>query len=123
MNLPRSIRVAGIPIKIIRADLSDDDCFGYYSHDLKAIVIHKGLTGILAHDTIRHELMECSLCLGGPAWCEGMETEAIVRCCDNIFWPAWDWFLARFGHQWKPLPYETEIHSNAPRKGASDRLP
>ena len=96
MNLPKSIRVAGIPIKIIREDLSDDECFGYYSPDKKAIFIDKSLSRKRVHDTVRHELMECALCLGGIAWCEGMETEGVVRCMEEIFFPAWERFLTRF---------------------------
>lgn len=95
MNIPKSIRVGGLPIKIVLDDLSDDECFGYYSHDRKAIFIDRSLKGTKLMETMRHELMEASLCIGGPAWNEGNETEGFVRCMENIFFPTWDRFQKR----------------------------
>ena len=96
MNLPKTIRVAGVPIKLVREDLSDDECFGYYSHDRKAIFIDKSLLGKKLRDTIRHEMVEAALTLSGVGFCKRYEQEAIVRCMDDIFFPAWERFLKRF---------------------------
>lgn len=40
--------------------------------------------------TLRHELMEASLCISGVGFCETFEQEAVVRCMDEVFFPAWD---------------------------------
>lgn len=90
MKLPRTVAIGGITIPIVLEDLSDDDCFGYYSHDRKIIVLSKSLDDDKLRKTLRHEIMEAALCISGIAFCETMETEAIVRCSEEIFWPAWD---------------------------------
>jgi len=95
MPLPKTIHIAGVPIKIVVDDLSDDECFGYYSHDRKMIVISHVLVGKKLFDTVRHEMMEAALCLSGVGFCETMEQEAIVRCMEEVFFPAWDRFQKR----------------------------
>ena len=90
MKLPRTVKVGGPTIRVARENLSDDDCFGYYSHDRKVIVLHDSLEGKKLVSTLRHEVMEAALCISGVGFCETMETEAIVRCCDEVYWPAWD---------------------------------
>jgi len=41
--------------------------------------------------TLRHELQHMALMLGGPAWnMSDGENEAVVRCMDELFFPAWD---------------------------------
>ena len=96
MKIPKSITMAGVPLRIIMSDLSDDDCFGFYSHDRKVIEIDKTLTGKRLHDTIRHEMLEAALTLSGVGFYETYEQEAICRCMDEIFFPAWDRVLRRF---------------------------
>jgi hypothetical protein len=41
--------------------------------------------------TLRHELQHMALMIGGPAWAmtDG-ENESIIRCMDELFFPAWD---------------------------------
>ena len=48
MTLPKSIHIAGVPVKIIREDLSDENnrskgYYGYYSHERKTIVVDTAL--------------------------------------------------------------------------------
>lgn len=95
MTLPKSIRVAGLPIKIIRDNLSEDDCYGYYSHDRRAIVLEKTLTGEKLRTSFRHELMHAALNIAGIAFCKAMEEEAVIRCMDEVFFPAWERFTKR----------------------------
>ena len=45
--------------------------------------------------TIRHELMEAALLLSGVGFADRYEQEPIVRCMEEIFFPAWDTFLKR----------------------------
>lgn len=95
MNLPKTIRVAGQTIKIVRDNLSDDNLFGYYSHDRKTIFLSESLNGKDLLLTLRHELMEASLCISGVGWCETYEQEAVVRCMDEVFFPAYERLLKR----------------------------
>lgn len=46
--------------------------------------------------TLRHEMQHMALLIGGPAWnmTDG-ENESVVRCMDEIFFPAWDVVSAR----------------------------
>ena len=46
-------------------------------------------------NTIRHEMMEASLLLSGVGFLETYEQEAVVRCMEEIFFPAWAQFLKR----------------------------
>ena len=90
MRLPKTVRVAGQVVKILRDDLSDDGLFGYYSHDRKVIILAKGLKDEVLLNTLRHELMEASLCISGVGFCESMEQEAVVRCLEEVFFPVWE---------------------------------
>ena len=96
MNIPKSITMAGVRVRISFRDLSEDDCYGMYSHKQKLITIDKTLKGKDLHDTIRHEMLHAALSLSGLGFCENYEEEAIIRCMDEIFWPSWDRFLKRF---------------------------
>jgi len=88
--------MAGVRVRINFRDLGDDECYGLYSHRRKRITIDKSLKGKELIDTIRHEMLHAALGISGLAFCESYEEEAIVRCMDEIFFPAWDRFLKRF---------------------------
>lgn len=96
MNLPKTIRIAGQVVKITKDNLSDDNLFGYYSHDRKTIFLSEDLDKKEILTTLRHELMEASLCISGVGWCETYEQEAVVRCMDEVFFPAYERLLKRF---------------------------
>ena len=85
MNIPKSITMAGIRVRIKFRDLGDDDCYGIYSHRRKLITIDKTLKGKELLETIRHEMIHAALGISGLAYCEAYEEEAIVRCMDEIF--------------------------------------
>ena len=88
MQLPKSVLIAGQRIKIKLAEL--DDCFGQYRHDDRVILINKRINGSTLETTLRHEMLEASLLLSGVGWCENYEQEAVVRCMDEVFFPAWE---------------------------------
>jgi hypothetical protein len=46
--------------------------------------------------TLRHEMVHAALAIGGVAFSESMEEEAIVRCMDELFFPAWDRVAKRY---------------------------
>jgi hypothetical protein len=90
---PKTIPVAGRRVKLLFVEL--DETYGQYKHDQKIIEINKAISNADKLITIRHELMEASLLLSGVGFSERYEQEPIVRCMEEIFFPAWDAFLKR----------------------------
>lgn len=68
----------------------DDDCYGLYSHRRKLITLDKTLKGKDLYETLRHEMIHAAFAISGLGYCERYEEEAIVRCMDEIFFPAWE---------------------------------
>lgn len=96
MILPKTISIAGRRIRLEVVPLSGESPdYGLYFHDKKLIQINKGLKGKELLNTIRHEMMEASLLLSGVGWLESYDQEAVVRCMEEIFFPAWETFLKR----------------------------
>lgn len=85
--------VAGRRVRLVICDL--DDTYGQYKHDLKTIEISRAIPDSVKLITIRHELMEAALLLSGVGFAEQYQQEQIVRCMEEIFFPAWDGFLKR----------------------------
>ena len=96
MTIPKSITIGGVRIRIRLSDLGDDDCYGMYSHRRKLIEIDETLRGKELHDTIRHEMLHASLAISGLSYSESYEEEAIIRCMDEIYFPAWERFQKRY---------------------------
>jgi len=90
---PKTIMVAGRRVKLHFCQL--DDTFGQYKHDQKTIEINRAIPDSAKLLTIRHELMEAALLLSGVGFADRYEQEPIVRCMEEIFFPAWDSFLKR----------------------------
>ena len=96
MHLPKTISIAGQRVKLERVPFNGDSPdFGMYLHDRKTIEINKNIKGKTLLHTIRHEMMEASLLISGVGWLENYDQEAIVRCMEEIFFPAWDLFLKK----------------------------
>lgn len=89
MRLPRSVKIAGQSIKIKVGKL--EDAYGQYEHDSRVIWISNAIKDErVIITTLRHEILEASLLISGVGWLEKYDQEAIVRCVDEIFWPAWE---------------------------------
>jgi len=89
MKLPRHVKIAGQTIKVRIGKL--ENTYGQYEHEVKTIWISDNVKNEKDKiETLRHEMMEASLLLSGVAWCEKMETEAVVRCMEEIFFPSWN---------------------------------
>jgi hypothetical protein len=41
-------------------------------------------------ETLRHEMLHAALDICGISHLEGYEEEAVVRCVENVFHPAWE---------------------------------
>jgi len=100
LELPKSISIAGRRIELEAVPFGDDDPpYGLYFHDKKLIQVNKKIKGKVLLETIRHEMMEASLLLSGVGWLESYEQEAVVRCMEEIFFPAWEAFLKKIKHE------------------------
>jgi hypothetical protein len=89
MKLPTSVKIAGQRIKIKVGKL--EEAYGQYEHENRIIWISNTLKDERAIlTTLRHEMLEASLLISGVGWLEKYDQEAIVRCVDEIFWPAWE---------------------------------
>ena len=99
MKFPKTVMIAGRRIKlVVRAFKgADSGTFGEYFHDDKLIQINTGLDDKVMLVTLRHEMMEASLYLSGLAWVERYEQEAVIRCMEEIFFPAWEVVVKRLG--------------------------
>ena len=75
--------------------MDTNECYGEYLHDRKRIHVAQGLDDKTLLITIRHEMMEASLLLSGVGWNDTYQQEAVVRCMEEIFFPAWNVFLHR----------------------------
>ena len=96
MSLPKKVLIAGCAIRIVYRDLGDEDCYGLYSYKRRTITVHNELEQDDLYETLRHEMMHAALALSGITFCERYEEEAIIRCMDEIFFPAWDRLLRNF---------------------------
>lgn len=89
MKLPSSVKIAGQRIKIKVGKL--EEAFGQYEHENRIIWISNTISNEkIIINTLRHEVLEASLLISGVGWLEKYDQEAIVRCVDEIFWPAWE---------------------------------
>lgn len=63
--------------------------FGHWNYDSKTIKMGPRAESCF-WETLRHETVHAALDIGGVSFCETMEVEAVVRCLDGLFFPAWD---------------------------------
>lgn len=87
--IPASLPIAGQEIKINVREF-DGELFGQFRFDAKTIDVDVKAAADkkVFMETMRHEIFEACLLLGGTGWCEKMETEAVVRCYDELCYPA-----------------------------------
>ena len=86
---PSSVMIAGQRIRI-RID-DELESWGEYHSDERLILlsrktIKKRSTYI---ETLRHEMLHASIDLCGLSHLKNFEEEALIRCLDNCFFPAW----------------------------------
>jgi hypothetical protein len=90
MTLPKSIVIGGRKVRLqIVADLEDH---GQFIYDDLLIRIDKDLLRKPRefYETLRHEVVEAALLIGGAGWQETYDQEPVARALDNIFWPTWE---------------------------------
>lgn len=89
-KLPASLMVGGRRVKIRVSDIPGD--YGQCSSDGMEITINPDILTKpkLLLETVRHEVLHSALRVSGASYAEHFEEEALVRCLDNIFFPAWE---------------------------------
>jgi len=87
---PSVVSIGGKPITI-RVD-SGLESWGEYRADDEEIVLAARTLERKStlRETLRHEILHASLDIAGLSHLTVYQEEAIVRCIDNIFHPAWD---------------------------------
>lgn len=97
--IPRSVPIGGRKVKI-RVIKGKED-WGEYFHDIGEIHISDKAfaSRTILIETIRHEILEAALHIGGVAWSEHYDQEVFVRCVEGIFFPAWDKFSPKLSKQ------------------------
>ena len=86
-EIPKSIRIGGKQVKITIVD--DLEEYGNFTEDTLTIQLKKADAETM-RVTLRHELMHAALSISGIAYIDRLPEEAIVRCFDNLFFPAYD---------------------------------
>lgn len=95
MIFPCVITVGGKPITI--KSVKSLDNYAEYRHDESEILVREDI----ATDPeklrfyLRHEIAHAAFGVPGVAWMEKFEEEAVVRCLDGIFHPAWEALLTQ----------------------------
>lgn len=90
-NLPPSSVNIGGRIITIRID-NKLEAWGEYHSDNREIVLASRTLEKKStlRETLRHEMLHASLDIAGLSYLTTYPEEVIVRCIDNIFFPAWD---------------------------------
>ena len=94
--VPKSVVLGGQRIKVRVVRNMED--WGDYDHDDQIIRINArcvDLPGAL-RSTLRHELVHAALNIGGVGFSKGFEEESVVRCLEQLFFPAWDKLEAKY---------------------------
>tara|TARA_R110002020_G_scaffold34539_2_gene104986 strand:- start:15395 stop:15697 length:303 start_codon:yes stop_codon:yes gene_type:complete len=94
MNIPKQVTIGGQKVKIAWGEL--DDCYGTYDHSRRKIILDKKLNNGDVLPTLRHELMHAAFDISGLSFCERWEEEAVVRCMEQVFFPAYERVLKRY---------------------------
>ena len=83
--------IGGRRVKIRIAPFKDPEgyTYGQYFHDEKTIQLNDNMDDTQILETLRHEMMEAALLISGVGFSDAYEQEAVVRCMEEIFFPAW----------------------------------
>ena len=89
MKIPKSVQIGGHKIDVCFAEIEN---LGEYHSEFKRIKLNASLVGNdkVLFETLRHEMIHCAFDISGIGFCETFEEEAIVRCMDNVFFPAYE---------------------------------
>jgi hypothetical protein len=89
-NPPTEITIGG-RIIAIRIDPKLEAWGEYHGDDAEIVLSSRTLAKqSTLRETLRHEMLHAALDICGLSHLERYEEEAIVRCIENVFHPAWD---------------------------------
>ncbi len=94
MKIPSSVWIAGQKIEIsIEDNLAE---YGQFCLDDMKITLRNTDVDIM-ESTLRHEMIHAAFAISGISYCKPFEDmeEAVVRCLENTFFPAWAKLLAK----------------------------
>ena len=87
---PKKITIGGI-VLTVRIDPALESWGEYHSDKREIILASRTLEkASTLRETLRHEMMHAALDICGLSHLVRYEEEAIVRCIDTVFHPAWD---------------------------------
>lgn len=95
---PASATVGGHKVKIeLVEEVDEDGSWAHYVHDKKLIrIANRALRKGEFKKTLRHEMVHAALRIGGVAFSDYMEEESVVRCMDELFFPAWETLQTKY---------------------------
>jgi hypothetical protein len=89
-NPPTEINIGGRTIAI-RIDPKLEAWGEYHGDDAEIVLAARTLAKQSSlRETLRHEMLHAALDISGLSYLERFEEEAVVRCIENIFHPAWE---------------------------------
>jgi len=89
-NTPSKVSIGGVIIAI-RVEPGLESWGEYRSDDREIVLASRTLEKRQTlRETLRHEMLHASLDICGLSHLKNYEEEAIVRCVDTVFHPAWD---------------------------------
>lgn len=87
---PPVINIGGRTIAI-RIDPKLESWGEYHADDDEIVLASRTLEkSSTLRQTLRHEMLHAALEISGLSYLEKYEEEAVVRCVDKIFHPAWE---------------------------------
>ena len=94
MKIPPSVSIGGQEVEIvIEKDLAE---YGLFCLDDMRITLRSADTDIM-ESTLRHEMMHAAFSIAGISHSKTFEDmeECVVRCLENIFFPAYERMIAK----------------------------
>ena len=89
MTFPRTVKIAGVSVRVVFKDYPDKSLFGEWDLDKKTIYLRKGLDEETAADTLYHEMWHAAMDLSGLSFLDGFLDEPLARAWD-LFRPTYD---------------------------------
>ena len=87
---PKEIQIGGRMLTVI-VDPKLEAWGEYHADDHQIVLASKTLDKqSTLRETLRHEMLHAALDISGLSYLERFEEEAVVRCAENLFFPAWE---------------------------------
>ena len=85
---PKHVWIGGEKFPVVFEKM---DSHGEFRYEEKQIALSMDCKGKeLAWENLRHEMIHAALYVSGVGFMKKYQEDPIVRCMDNVFFPAWD---------------------------------